>query len=64
MEFPFGTTEEMSEIDKIRVQSAPSIFCENGLPVVGVIGTNVDHPCQPEVFAVTNPIEAGSGEDF
>jgi hypothetical protein len=34
------------------------------LPVVGVIGTNVDHPCQPKVLAATNPHEAASGKDL
>jgi hypothetical protein len=42
VEFPFGTTEEVSGIDKISVQSALSIFSKNGLPVIGVIGTNVN----------------------
>jgi hypothetical protein len=34
------------------------------LPVIGVIGTNVDQPCQPEAFVVTNPLEAGSGKNL
>jgi hypothetical protein len=42
---PFGTTEEVSVIDKKSLQPAFSAFEEDRLTVVNVPGANVNHPC-------------------
>jgi len=62
--FSFGTAEKMPIIDKIRIHPALSILHEDGLSIIGVAGTNVDQPCQPETFVVTNTLQAAPGEDF
>jgi hypothetical protein len=43
---------------------ALGVFLEECLPVVGVVGTNVNHPCEPKALEVENPLEAGTWKDF
>jgi len=54
---PFGTAEQMSVIEKERLQPAISVFQEERLPVVGMPGTDVRHPSQPEALAVSDSRE-------
>jgi hypothetical protein len=62
--FPFGTAEKVSVIDKIGTKVALGVFLEECLPVVGVVGTNVNHPCKPKALEVANPLEAVTWKDF
>ena len=64
LQVPFGTAEEMSVIDKERLQPAIGVFQKERLPVVGVPGTDVNQPCQPEALTIADSFEAGSRQNF
>ena len=61
---PFGTAEQVSVIDKVSIQPAICVFLKERLSVVGMSGTNVDNPCQPEFRLVSNPGETRPRQDF
>jgi hypothetical protein len=50
MLIPFGTAKEVSVIDKEGIQPAISVFLEDRLPGVCVMGANVYQPCEPKTF--------------
>jgi hypothetical protein len=54
----------MSVIDKERLQPAIGVFQKERLPVVGVPGTDVNQPCQPEALTIADSFEAGSRQNF
>ena len=54
----------MSVIDKECVHPAYAGLKEDRLAVVGMTGADVYQPGKPEVHVVTDPLEAGSGQDF
>ena len=61
---PFGTAEQMSVIDKVPVEGALEIFKEYRLPIVDMLGADIDHPGQPEALVITHSFEACPGQDF
>jgi len=64
MQFAFRTAEKMSVIDKERIHPACAILQEERLAVIGMTGADVYQPGKPEVQVVTDPLQAGSGQDF
>src|SRR5579871_2143965 len=54
----------MPMIDKERIQSAVAAFLEQCLPMVCVVGANVNHPRQPELPNVVDPSEKASWQYF
>jgi hypothetical protein len=54
----------MSVINKERFQAAMEILQEDRLSIVCVPGTNINHPCHPEALVVSDPDQAGPGENL
>jgi hypothetical protein len=57
-QFSIGTSEEVTVIDKVSTDPVIRVFYEDGLPVVAMLGTDVNQPCQPERRLVADSIEA------
>jgi hypothetical protein len=47
-QFAIGTPKKVPVIDKEYTQLVVGAFLKDSLPVVGVLGTNVNQPSQPE----------------
>ncbi len=64
LQFAFGTSEKMSVIDKECIQTPLGGFQEDRLPVVDVLGADVNQPCQPEADLVSDPLEHGAWQNL
>ena len=61
---PFGTTKEVSVIDKERLQLSFRALQEDCLAIVCMSGANINEPCQPEALVVDDPLKACARENL